>query len=111
MTPETECTAKAAAVFLAGKKKSDDVAFMLERALAALGITVGDQDAWPRLTGRASLSGEPYVYLGTVPVATALKLVDTLVYAHSERRRRADALDARGGARDPRREPGTGCAP
>ncbi|GAA2925329.1 hypothetical protein GCM10020221_21640 [Streptomyces thioluteus] len=72
--------------FPAGKKRADDMAFMLGRVLKEMGIRPGDRDSWPRLTGRASLSGEPYVYLGTVPMATARKLVDALVYAESVKR-------------------------
>ncbi|MEV5505138.1 hypothetical protein [Streptomyces orinoci] len=88
MTPESTATAQAAATLLAGKRKADDAAFMLERALAELGIRVGDPDSWPQLTGRASLSGEPAVFLGTVPLPTIRKLIDTLVHARSEQHKR-----------------------
>ncbi|KNB54346.1 hypothetical protein [Streptomyces caatingaensis] len=40
-----------------------------------------------QMTGRASLSGEPSLYLGTVPLPTARKLIDALVYAESAKRR------------------------
>ncbi|WP_344960999.1 hypothetical protein [Streptomyces thioluteus] len=88
MTTDTEAVAQPSDAFVAGKKRADDMAFMLDRVLAEMGIRVGDRDSWPQLQGRASLSGEPYVYLGTVPLATARKLVDALIYAHSEKRTR-----------------------
>ncbi|MBH1936044.1 hypothetical protein I5Q34_17505 [Streptomyces sp. AV19] len=86
MTTDIEAAAQQADAFLAGKKKADDTAFMLGRVLAELGIRVGDRDSWPQLTGRASLGGEPYVYLGTVPLATAYRLINALIYAESVRR-------------------------
>lgn len=89
MTPEAEAAAQQADAFMAGKRKADDAAFMLGQVLKAMGITVGDRDSWPQLTGRASLSGEPYVYLGTVPLSTARTLANTLVYAESVRRAHA----------------------
>ncbi|GAA3060272.1 hypothetical protein FHS39_003897 [Streptomyces olivoverticillatus] len=86
MTTDIEAAAQQADAFLAGKKKADDMAFMLGRALAEMGIRVGDRDSWPQLMGRASLSGEPHVYLGTVPLTRALKLVDALIHAESVKR-------------------------
>ncbi|MBH1938784.1 hypothetical protein I5Q34_31760 [Streptomyces sp. AV19] len=86
MTTDIEAAAQQADAFLAGKKRADDTAFMLGRVLKEMGIRVGDRDSWPQLTGRASLSGEPYVYLGTVPLMTARKLIDALVYAESVKR-------------------------
>ncbi|MFC5724013.1 hypothetical protein ACFP1Z_27985 [Streptomyces gamaensis] len=94
MTTDTEKTAQQADAFLAGKKKADDAAFMLGRVLAEMDIRVGDRDSWPQLMGRASLSGEPSVYLGTVPMATVRKLVDALIYAESAKRCQRDADDA-----------------
>lgn len=91
MTTNTEAAAQAADVFMAGKRKSDDAAFMLTRVLAEMDIKVGDPDVWPRLTGRASLSGEPHVYLGTVPLHTARKLIDALLRAEAARRDRRDS--------------------
>ncbi|MDG4534431.1 hypothetical protein [Streptomyces sp. AV19] len=88
MPPETEAAAQQADAFMAGKRKADDTAFMLGQVLKAMGITVGDRDSWPQLTGRASLGGEPYVYLGTVPLATARTLANALVFAESARRAR-----------------------
>ncbi|MFI9718226.1 hypothetical protein ACIHFE_01005 [Streptomyces sp. NPDC052396] len=90
MTTETDTAAQAAAAatLIAGKRKSDDVAFMLERVLTEMGITVGDPGSWPQLTGRASVSGEPAVFLGTVPLPTIRKLIDTLIYARSEQHKR-----------------------
>ncbi|MGA5129286.1 hypothetical protein ACPCTO_05700 [Streptomyces olivoreticuli] len=90
MTTDIEAAARQADAFLEGKRKSDDVAFMLRRVLAEMGIRVGDRDSWLQLTGRASLAGEPYVYLGTVPLATARKLIDALIYAESMKRSRRD---------------------
>ncbi|MFI9718375.1 hypothetical protein ACIHFE_01790 [Streptomyces sp. NPDC052396] len=86
MTSDTESAVHQADAFLTGKRKSDDAAFMLERVLAEMGIRVGDSDSWPQLTGRASLSGEPSVFLGTVPLPTVRKLIDALVYAQSRQR-------------------------
>ncbi|MBH1933190.1 hypothetical protein I5Q34_02620 [Streptomyces sp. AV19] len=86
MTTDIEAAAQQADAFLAGKRKADDVAFMLGRVLAEMGVRVGDRDSWPQLTGRAALSGEPYVYLGTVPMTTARKLTDALIYAESVKR-------------------------
>ncbi|MFE5867303.1 hypothetical protein ACFQ6V_01485 [Streptomyces roseifaciens] len=86
MTTHTETAAQQADVFLAGKKKADDMAFILGRVLAEMGFTVGDQDSWPRLTGRASLSGEPSLYLGSVPLPTVRKLIDALLCAESVKR-------------------------
>ncbi|WP_344020439.1 hypothetical protein [Streptomyces luteireticuli] len=86
MTPDTEAAAQQADAFMAGKRKADDVAFILGQVLKAMGITVGDRDSWPQLRGRASLAGEPYVYLGTVPLPTAQKLANALVHAESVRR-------------------------
>ncbi|MFC5719067.1 hypothetical protein ACFP1Z_02570 [Streptomyces gamaensis] len=86
MTTDTEAAAQQADAFMEGKKKADDAAFMLGQALTLMGITVGDRDSWPRLTGRASLSGEPSVFLGTVPLPTVRKLANALVYAESARR-------------------------
>ncbi|MBC2879185.1 MULTISPECIES: hypothetical protein [Streptomyces] len=86
MTWRNEPVPASSDAYMAARKKADDTVLMLERVLADMGITVGDRDAWPDLLGRASMSGEPYVYLGTVPAATARRLVDALVYAHSERR-------------------------
>lgn len=86
MTTDTEAAAQQADVFMAGKKKADDVAFMLGRVLAEMGIKVGDRDSWPQLLGRASLSGEPSLFLGTVPLPTAHKLIDALIHAESVRR-------------------------
>ncbi|WP_116213873.1 hypothetical protein [Streptomyces olivoreticuli] len=86
MTTDIEAAAQQADAFLAGKKKADDTAFMLGRVLAEMGVRVGDRDSWAQLTGRASLSGEPYVYLGTVPLATARKLINALIHAESARR-------------------------
>ncbi|GHF14388.1 MULTISPECIES: hypothetical protein [Streptomyces] len=90
MTPETESAARQADAFMTGKRRADDVAFMLGRVLAHMGIRVGDPDSWPQLAGRASLSGEPYVYLGTVPLATARKVIDALLYAQAAKRKQDD---------------------
>ncbi|RLU94784.1 hypothetical protein CTZ27_18965 [Streptomyces griseocarneus] len=90
MTTETEAAVREADAFMEGKRKSDDAAFMLTRVLAEMGITVGDRDSWLQLTGRASLSGEPYVYLGTIPLTTCRKLIDALLYAESEKRSQRD---------------------
>ncbi|MEU3350499.1 hypothetical protein [Streptomyces sp. NPDC037389] len=88
MTTDTEAAAQQADVFMVGKKKADDAAFMLGQVLKMMGITVGDRDSWPQLMGRASLSGEPSVYLGTVPLTTVQKLANALVHAESARRDR-----------------------
>ncbi|WP_157868577.1 hypothetical protein [Streptomyces caatingaensis] len=88
MTTDIEAVAQPSDAFAAGKKRADDTAFMLDRVLTEMGIRVGDRDSWPQLQGRASLSGEPYVYLGTVPMATVRKLIDALIYAHSAKRAR-----------------------
>lgn len=90
MTTDTEAAAQQAEAFLAGKRKADDTAFMLGRVLAEMGIEVGGQDSWPQLLGRASLAGEPSLYLGTVPLPTARKLIDALIYAESAKRSRRD---------------------
>ncbi|MBB5117680.1 hypothetical protein AF335_03955 [Streptomyces eurocidicus] len=90
MTTDTKAPTQAPDAFTAGKRKADDAAFMLTRVLAEMDIRVGDPDAWPRLTGRASLSGEPYVHLGTVPLSTARKLIDALLRAESTRRSSRD---------------------
>ncbi len=90
MTTDIEAAAQQADAFLAGKKKADDMAFMLGRVLAEMGIRVGDTDSWPLLKGRASLSGEPSVFLGTVPLPTAKKLIDALICAESEKRYQRD---------------------
>ncbi|MEV5505008.1 hypothetical protein [Streptomyces orinoci] len=95
MTTETDTAAQQADAFMAGKKKADDTAFMLGRVLAEMGIKVGDVDSWPLLTGRASLSGEPSVYLGTVPLPTARKLINALVFAESRRRNPPEQCDCR----------------
>ncbi|MBH1933474.1 hypothetical protein I5Q34_04085 [Streptomyces sp. AV19] len=89
MTPDTEAAAQQADAFMAGKRRADDIAFMLGQVLRTMGITVGDRESWPQLTGRASLAGTPYVYLGTVPLPTAQKLANALVYAESARRAHA----------------------
>ncbi|MGI5337764.1 hypothetical protein ACQEVS_10350 [Streptomyces sp. CA-181903] len=86
MTSDIESAAQQAATFLAGKKKADEAAFALAQVLAMMGVKVGDRRSWPQLAGRASLSGEPSVYLGTVPMATAKKLVEALIHAESARR-------------------------
>ncbi|MFI1972908.1 hypothetical protein [Streptomyces cinnamoneus] len=86
MTTDIGAAAQQADAFLEGKKKADDVAFMLGQVLKTMGIKVGDPDSWPQLTGRASLSGEPSVFLGSVPLPTAKKIANTLVYAESVRR-------------------------
>ncbi|MCC3779424.1 hypothetical protein [Streptomyces sp. UNOB3_S3] len=86
MTTDTEAAAQQADDFMKGKKKADDAAFMLGQVLKMMGITVGDPDSWPRLMGRASLSGEPSVYLGAVPLPTVQKLSNALVYGESARR-------------------------
>ncbi|WP_344117430.1 hypothetical protein [Streptomyces blastmyceticus] len=86
MTTDTEAAAQQADVFMEGKKKADDVAFMLGQVLKLMGIDVGDPDSWPQLMGRASLSGEPSVFLGSVPLPTAKKIANALVYAESARR-------------------------
>ncbi|MGK5640455.1 hypothetical protein ACSNOK_19385 [Streptomyces sp. URMC 126] len=104
MTSKTEPVPASADAYMAGRKKADDTAFMLERVLADMGITVGDRASWPDLLGRASMSGEPYVYLGTVPAATARKLIDALVYARSEQRGRAHGNVQSGMADDEDRE-------
>ncbi|GAA0389167.1 hypothetical protein [Streptomyces luteireticuli] len=91
MTTDIEAAAQQADAFLAGKKKADDMAFTLGRVLAEMGIRVGDTDSWPLLKGRASLSGEPSVFLGTVPLATVRKLIDALISAESSRRSRRDS--------------------
>lgn len=86
MATDTEAAAQQAAVFMAGKKKADDTAFIFGRVLAEMGIQVGDPDSWPQLVGRASLSGEPSLFLGTVPLLTAHKIIDALIHAESVRR-------------------------
>lgn len=86
MTTDTEAAAQQADIFMTGKKKADDVAFMLGRVLAEMGIKVGDRDSWPQLLGRASLSGEPSLFLGTVPLPTARRLIDALIHAESVKR-------------------------
>ncbi|MGK5641209.1 hypothetical protein ACSNOK_23270 [Streptomyces sp. URMC 126] len=86
MTSDIDAAAQQAAAFLAGKKKADDTAFMLAQVLAMMGVKVGDRRSWPQLAGRASLSGEPSVYLGTVPMATAKTLIDALIYAETAKR-------------------------
>ncbi|PNE35483.1 hypothetical protein AF335_03920 [Streptomyces eurocidicus] len=96
MTTDTEAAVREADAFMAGKRKSDDAAFMLRRVLAEMGIRVGDRDSWPQITGRASLSGEPYVHLGSIPLATARKLIDALIYAESARRRQRDGESGHG---------------
>ncbi|WP_344960644.1 hypothetical protein [Streptomyces thioluteus] len=78
MTTDTEAAAKQADLFMEGKKKADEAAFALGQVLKSMGIKVGDRDSWPQLTGRASLGGEPFVYLGTVPLRTAQKLTTAL---------------------------------
>lgn len=97
MTTDIEAAAQQADAFLAGKKKADDMAFMLGRVLAEMGVRIGERDSWPQLTGRASLSGEPHVYLGTVPLATARTLIDALIYAESVKR---SVRDQHGSGRD-----------
>ncbi|MFC5148077.1 hypothetical protein [Streptomyces aureoversilis] len=90
MTTDIGAAAQQADAFLAGKKKADDTAFMLGRVLAEMGIRVGDRDSWPQLMGRASLSGEPSVFLGTVPLPTVRKLINALIYAESAQRSQRD---------------------
>ncbi|MCC3768402.1 hypothetical protein [Streptomyces sp. UNOC14_S4] len=90
MATDTEAAAQQADAFLTGKKKADDTAFMFGRVLAEMGIKVGDPDSWPRLLGRASFSGEPSLFLGTVPLPTARKLINALIYAESAQRRQRD---------------------
>jgi hypothetical protein len=90
MATDTEAAAQQADAFMAGKKKADDTAFMFGRVLAEMGIKVGDPDSWPQLMGRSSLSGEPSLFLGTVPLPTARKLINALIYAESVQRRQRD---------------------
>ncbi|KAB7849229.1 hypothetical protein [Streptomyces mobaraensis] len=85
MTSDIESAAQQAAVFMAGKRKADETAFMLAQ-LAMMGVRVGDRRSWPQLAGRASLSGEPSVYLGAVPMDTAKQLIGALIYAESAKR-------------------------
>ncbi|EME97703.1 hypothetical protein J7W19_09405 [Streptomyces mobaraensis NBRC 13819 = DSM 40847] len=86
MTSDIESAAQQAAVFMAGKRKADETAFMLAQVLAMMGVRVGDRRSWPQLAGRASLSGEPSVYLGAVPMDTAKQLLGALIYAESAKR-------------------------
>ncbi|MEC4018379.1 hypothetical protein [Streptomyces sp. H27-D2] len=79
MTSDTARAAQEADAFLTGKRKSDDAAAMLSNVLRTIGIRVGDEDSWPWMDGRASWSGEPSVFLGTVPLQTVNKLIDVLI--------------------------------
>ncbi|MBZ4318991.1 hypothetical protein [Streptomyces huiliensis] len=88
MTSDIDAAAQQAAAFMAGKKKADETAFMLAQVLAMMDVRVGDRRSWPQLAGRASLSGEPSVYLGTVPMETVKKLIEALIYAESAKRYR-----------------------
>ncbi|MGW8376854.1 hypothetical protein [Streptomyces sp. ODS28] len=80
--------AERAAAHLAGRRKAQVAVDLLVSVLKEAGLEAGGEQ-WPGLQARASLAGEPAVYLGTVPLATAERLADVLIAGGLAERRRA----------------------